>query len=157
MQTVVPSLLFDRQAAIAAEYYVGVFPNSRIVRTSHYPDDVPGLAGEIMSVEWELNGTRFQGFNGGPQTSFGNAVSFAVECADQAEVDYYWGKLSAGGQTSSAGWVVDQFGVSWQIMPTVVSEALADQDPAKGKRAMDALVTMTHPDVAAISAAVASG
>lgn len=156
-QTVVPTLLFDREAAPAADFYVSVFPNSRVVRTARYPDDVPGLAGEVMSVEWELNGVLFRGFNGGPQPVRGNAVSFSIECADQAEVDHYWDKLSAGGSASGSGWLSDSFGISWQIMPTALTDALADPDPSRGKRAMDAFVRMTKPDVAAIEAAAAGG
>src|SRR5438105_4438771 len=111
-----PNLWFDANAEEAAEFYVSVFPNSRVVQTTLYPAGAPGPEGTVMTVEWELDGNSFIGINGGPLFTFSEAVSLEVQCADQAEVDYYWEKLIAdGGAESQCGWLKDKFGMSWQI------------------------------------------
>src|SRR4051812_36872530 len=126
MPRTVPSLWFDTQALQAAEFYVSIFPNSKITNVMYYGDAGPGPAGSVFIVEYELDGQPYSALNGGPIFTFSEAISLIVECADQAEVDYYWTKLTAaGGEESQCGWLKDQFGLSWQIVPTGMSEFLA--------------------------------
>ena len=153
MPQIVPNLWFDTQAEQAAEFYVSVFPNSRVVSMTPYPEGAPGPAGTAMTVEWELDGQRFCGINGGPQFTFDEAVSFAITCKDQDEVDYYWDKLTDGGEESQCGWLKDRFGVSWQVVPEGMEEALNQADPERAQRAMQAMLGMKKIDVAAIRAA----
>ena len=151
---ITPNLWFDRQAEQAAEFYVSIFPNSRILGTTRYPDGAPGPAGEVMTVDFELDGQRFTGINGGPHFTFDEAVSFLVPCADQAEVDRYWDALlEGGGTTSQCGWLKDRFGLSWQVVPDGMDELLADADPERAQRAMQAMLGMVKLDVAALRAA----
>ncbi len=151
---IVPNLWFDTQAEQAAEFYVSVFPNSRILSTARYPEGAPGPAGEVMTVDFELDGQRFTGINGGPQFTFDEAVSFVVPCADQAEVDRYWDALTGdGGEESMCGWCKDRFGLSWQVVPDGMDELFADPDPARVQRAMQAMLGMRKLDLAALRAA----
>jgi predicted 3-demethylubiquinone-9 3-methyltransferase (glyoxalase superfamily) len=151
---ITPNLWFDRQAEQAAEFYVSIFPNSRILGTTRYPEGAPGPAGEVMTVDFELDGQRFTGINGGPHFTFDEAVSFLVPCADQAEVDRYWDALlEGGGTTSQCGWLKDRFGLSWQVVPDGMDELLADADPERAQRAMQAMLGMVKLDVAALQAA----
>jgi predicted 3-demethylubiquinone-9 3-methyltransferase (glyoxalase superfamily) len=151
---IVPNLWFDTQAEQAAEFYVSVFKNSRIISKALYPEDSPGQAGTVMTVEWELDGVRFVGINGGPQFTFDEAVSFQVNCADQAEVDYFWERLTAdGGQESQCGWCKDRFGVSWQVVPEGMEAIFSDPDPGPAQRAMTAMLQMKKLDIAALEAA----
>ena len=151
---ITPNLWFDRQAEQAAEFYVSIFPNSRILGTTRYPEGAPGPAGEVMTVDFELAGQRFTGINGGPHFTFDEAVSFLVPCADQAEVDRYWDALlEGGGTTSQCGWLKDRFGLSWQVVPDGMDELLADADPERAQRAMQAMLGMVKLDVAALRAA----
>jgi predicted 3-demethylubiquinone-9 3-methyltransferase (glyoxalase superfamily) len=151
---ITPNLWFDRQAEQAAEFYVSIFPNSRILGTTRYPEGAPGPAGEVMTVDFELDGQRFTGINGGPHFTFDEAVSFLVPCADQAEVDRYWDALlEGGGTTSQCGWLKDRFGLSWQVVPDGMDELLADADPERAQRAMQAMLGMVKLDVAALRAA----
>jgi predicted 3-demethylubiquinone-9 3-methyltransferase (glyoxalase superfamily) len=152
-QRVIPNLWFDTQGLEAAEFYCSVFPNSRIVSTARYPEGAPGPAGEIMTVEYELDGQRYVHINGGPQFTFSEAVSFQITCADQAEVDHYWEKLTEGGEEGPCGWLKDRYGVSWQVTPKGMDEVFADPDPARAQRAMQAMLGMTKLDVAALRAA----
>ncbi len=149
-QKIVPNLWFDTEAEEAAEFYVGVFENSRIVNVTHYTEAGPRDAGMVMTVEFELDGQRFVGINGGPQFSFDEAVSFAIECETQEEVDYYWGKLTDGGEESQCGWLKDRFGLSWQVVPTGMEELFADPDKGRAERAMKAMLGMRKLDLAAL-------
>jgi predicted 3-demethylubiquinone-9 3-methyltransferase (glyoxalase superfamily) len=151
---IVPNLWFDTEAEQAAEFYCSVFPNSRILSSSRYPDAVPDKAGTVMVVEFELDGHRFTGINGGPEFKFDEAVSFQINCRDQDEVDYYWEKLTAdGGRESMCGWLADKFGLSWQVVPEGMEELFADPDPERANRAMQAMFQMHKLDVAALRAA----
>jgi len=150
MPKIVPNLWFDTQAVAAAEFYCSVFPNSRVVSTAHYTDVGPGEPGTVMTVEFELDGQRFVGINGGPEFAFSEAVSFQVDCEDQAEVDYYWDRLLEGGEESQCGWLKDRFGLSWQVVPKGMEELFADPDPERAKRAMQAMLGMRKLDVDAL-------
>jgi predicted 3-demethylubiquinone-9 3-methyltransferase (glyoxalase superfamily) len=150
---IVPNLWFDDQAEEAAEYYCSIFPNSRIVSVAPYTEAGPGEPGSVMTVEWELNGQRFVGINGGPQFTFSEAVSFQVTCDDQDELDAYWERLSAGGEEGPCGWCKDKYGLSWQVVPTGMDEMFSDPDPGKAQRAMQAMFGMKKIDIAALHAA----
>jgi predicted 3-demethylubiquinone-9 3-methyltransferase (glyoxalase superfamily) len=151
---IVPNLWFDTEAEEAAEFYCSVFPDSRIVSVARYTDAGPREAGMVMVVEFELNGHRFVGINGGPQFKFDEAVSFQINCEDQAELDYYWDKLTAdGGRESQCGWLIDRYGLSWQVTPTGMDELFSDPDPERANRAMTAMLQMTKLDIAALQAA----
>jgi predicted 3-demethylubiquinone-9 3-methyltransferase (glyoxalase superfamily) len=150
---IVPNLWFDGQAEQAAEFYCTVFPDSRILSVTRYPEGAPGPTGTVMTVEFELDGNRFVGINGGPQFTFDEAVSFAITCDGQEEVDRYWERLTDGGQESMCGWLKDRFGVSWQVVPAGMDDVLNDPDPERGRRAMQAMLGMRKLDVAALRAA----
>jgi len=152
-QKIIPSLWFDTEAEEAADFYTSVFKDSRIVTKTHYTEGAPREAGMVMTVEWELNGQRFVGINGGPQFTFDEAVSFQIDCEDQDEVDYYWEKLSEGGREGQCGWLKDKFGLSWQVVPTGMDEVFADPDPERAERAMKAMLGMGKIDVAALRSA----
>jgi predicted 3-demethylubiquinone-9 3-methyltransferase (glyoxalase superfamily) len=149
-QKIVPNLWFDTEAEEAAKLYVDVFDNSRIVNVTHYTEAGPRDAGMAMTVEFELDGQRFVGINGGPQFSFDEAVSFAIECETQEEVDYYWEKLSEGGEEGQCGWLKDRYGLSWQVVPTGMEALFADPDKGRAERAMKAMLEMGKLDVAAL-------
>lgn len=154
--SITPFLWFDREAEEAAEFYCDVFPGSKVVAVSRYPEGAPMPAGTAMSVQFELAGQPFQAMNAGPVFRFTEAVSFYVDCKDQAEVDYYWSRLtSGGGQESQCGWLKDRYGLSWQVIPRQLTAAMAHKDPRKAARAMQAMLGMRKIDVAAIEAAVA--
>src|SRR3954471_2988992 len=119
---IIPNLWFDTEAEEAADFYTSVFKDSRIVNKTHYTEGAPREAGLVMTVEWELNGQRFVGINGGPNFKFDEAVSFAIDCEDQGEVDYYWETLSEGGSEGKCGWLTDKFGLSWQVIPKGMGE-----------------------------------
>jgi predicted 3-demethylubiquinone-9 3-methyltransferase (glyoxalase superfamily) len=152
-QKIVPNLWFDTEAEEAAEFYVSVFPNSRIVNVTHYTDAGPRETGMVMTVEFELDGHRFIGINGGSQFKFDEAVSFEIECEDQQEIDYYWSRLTEGGEESQCGWLRDRFGLSWQVVPTGMEEVFADPDKERAERAMKAMLEMSKIDLAALRAA----
>jgi len=147
MQKITPFLWFDNQAEEAANYYVSVFRNAKITRTARYGDAGPGPKGSVMTVEFELDGNQFIALNGGPHYQITPAVSFVVNCKDQADVDYYWDKLTVGGMPVQCGWLTDKFGVSWQVVPTRLSELLVDPDKAKAQRVMAAMMKMVKLDV----------
>lgn len=153
MPAITPFLWFDDQAEEAARFYVSVFPNSKIGDISRYGEAGPGPAGSAMVVAFELDGKKFNALNGGPMFKFTEAVSFMVDCADQATVDHYWSRLSEGGETSQCGWLKDRYGLSWQIVPTALPRILANPDPVKARRAMEAMLKMTKLDIAALEAA----
>jgi predicted 3-demethylubiquinone-9 3-methyltransferase (glyoxalase superfamily) len=152
-QKILPNLWFDTQAEEAAQFYVSVFRNSRIVKVTHYTEAGPRPAGMVMTVEFELDGSRFVGLNGGPDFTFNEAVSFQINCADQEEVDYFWSRLSDGGSEGPCGWVKDRFGVSWQVVPEGMEHLFEDPDPERAARAMAAMLTMGKLDLAAIQRA----
>jgi predicted 3-demethylubiquinone-9 3-methyltransferase (glyoxalase superfamily) len=148
-------LWFDTEGEAAAEFYTGIFPDSRVGRTSRYGEAGPGPEGTAMVVEFELNGQQFMALNGGPQYSHSPAISFQIPCADQDEVDYYWGKLTDGGQDVACGWVTDKFGVSWQVVPTVLATLMSDPDPEKAARVTAAMLKMVKLDIAELQRAYA--
>jgi predicted 3-demethylubiquinone-9 3-methyltransferase (glyoxalase superfamily) len=152
-QKITPNLWFDTEAEEAAEFYVSVFKNSRIVNTSRYGEAGPREAGMVMTIEWELDGQRFTGINGGPNFKFDEAVSFLISCEDQDEVDYYWDKLSDDGEEGQCGWLKDKFGLSWQVVPKGMEAVFSDPDPERSRRAMEAMLKMSKLDVAALRAA----
>ncbi len=154
MPTITPNLWFDTQAEEAAAFYVSVFPGSRIARVSRYTEAGPREAGTVLAVDFVLDGNRFTAINGGPQFPFDEAVSFAIECQTQDEIDAYWDKLLAGGgQESQCGWLKDRYGLSWQVIPQGLDALLGDPDPARADRAMKAMLGMVKLDVAALRAA----
>ena len=152
-QKISPNLWFDTEAEEAANFYVSVFPNSRIVNVTHYTGAGPRPEGEVMTVEFELDGQRFVGINGGPQFKFSEAVSFEISCDDQEAIDYYWEKLTDGGEEGPCGWCKDKFGLSWQVTPVGMDELFADPDRSKAERAMNAMFEMKKLDIAQLKAA----
>jgi predicted 3-demethylubiquinone-9 3-methyltransferase (glyoxalase superfamily) len=153
-QKIVPNLWFDTQAEEAAHYYIDVFGSGRVISVTPYPEGSPGLAGSVMTVEFEAGGMRFVGINGGPEFRFTDAVSFEIGCADQAEVDRFWNRFIAdGGEESQCGWLKDKYGLSWQVVPAGMAEIFADSDPGRAQRAMQAMLGMRKLDVAALRAA----
>jgi predicted 3-demethylubiquinone-9 3-methyltransferase (glyoxalase superfamily) len=157
MPRIVPNLWFDTQALEAAEFYVSVFPGSAIVHVSHYGEAGPREAGMVLTVDFELDGQRFTAINGGPQFTFDEAISLLIECADQAEVDFYWEKLTDGGEESMCGWLRDRYGLSWQVVPKGLEALMADPDPSRAQRAMAELLTQRKIVLADIIAAADSG
>jgi predicted 3-demethylubiquinone-9 3-methyltransferase (glyoxalase superfamily) len=153
MQRITPNLWFDTEAEEAAAFYASIFENSRIVNVTHYTEGAPRPAGMVMTVDFELDGQRFTGINGGPDFKFDEAVSLLINCETQDEVDYYWEKLADGGEESMCGWLKDRFGVSWQVVPSGMEELFADPDPKRAERAMQAMLQMRKLDVAALRAA----
>jgi predicted 3-demethylubiquinone-9 3-methyltransferase (glyoxalase superfamily) len=146
-------LWFDGQAEEAADHYASIFESSRIGRVLRYTDAGLGAAGSVMTVEFELNGQKFVGLNGGPEFRFNEAVSFQIHCDDQDEVDYYWRRLSEGGEEGPCGWLKDKYGVSWQVIPRVLTDLIGDPDPEKSARATEAMLSMSKLDIAALEKA----
>jgi predicted 3-demethylubiquinone-9 3-methyltransferase (glyoxalase superfamily) len=157
VQRITPFLWFDTQAEEAVNFYVSIFENSKIRGMTRYDEAGAKAAGRprgsVMTVAFELDGQEFVALNGGPVFKFTEAISFVVNCETQAEVDRFWDKLSAGGQQVQCGWLKDRFGVSWQIVPTVLPEMLQDKDPEKAKRVMAAMLEMIKLDIAALNRA----
>lgn len=153
MPKITPFLWFDDQAEEAMAFYLSVFPNSRVLNVTRCGDAGPGPKGSVLVAAFELDGQKFNALNGGPQFRFSEAVSFVVDCASQAEVDHYWDRLSDGGSTQQCGWLKDRFGVSWQVVPTVLPELLGDPDAGRAGRAMQAMLQMTRLDIAKLRAA----
>ncbi|MFF8320808.1 VOC family protein [Streptomyces galilaeus] len=144
-------LWFDGQAEEAAHHYVSIFKNSSVGTIARYTEAGPGPAGSVVTVEFTANGQRFIGLNGGPQFTFNEAISFQIDCADQEEVDYYWNKLvEGGGEHGPCGWLKDKYGVSWQVVPTELTEMVTDPDQEKAARAMKAMLSMSKLDIAAL-------
>lgn len=150
MSALTTCLWFDNQAEDAARFYVDLFTDARLGTVTRYGDAGPGEPGTAMTVEFEIGGQNFVGLNGGPAHTFNEAVSLQIPCADQAEVDRYWEKLSDGGREGRCAWVQDRFGLWWQVVPTELSALLGDPDPARAKRAMEAMFTMSKIDIEAI-------
>jgi predicted 3-demethylubiquinone-9 3-methyltransferase (glyoxalase superfamily) len=156
--TITPSLWFDTEGEEAAKYYISIFPNSEIRNVSYYNDAGPRPAGTVLTVDFVLDGQPFNALNGGPQFEFTEAVSLMIDCADQAEIDYYWDKLSEGGEEGQCGWLKDRFGLSWQIAPmTAMGDFLTDPDEARATRVMQAMMGMKKIDLAALRAAADGG
>lgn len=153
MKTITPCLWFDTDAEEAAEFYTSLFSNSRILDITRYGPAGPGPEGRVMTVSFELDGQEFLALNGGPQFTFTEAVSFQIPCADQDEVDRFWNALSEGGEEGPCGWVKDRFGLSWQVVPSVMPELLGSGDAAKSQRAMQAMLQMKKLDIAALQRA----
>ena len=157
IQRITPFLWFDTQAGDAAHFYVSTFKNSRIGSVARYDEETAKAAGRpkgsVMTVAFELDGQEFTALNGGPVFKFTEAISFVVNCDTQEEVDHFWGKLSAGGQEVQCGWLKDRFGVSWQVVPTVLVEMLHDKDREKSRRAMAAMLKIKKLNVEALKKA----
>jgi predicted 3-demethylubiquinone-9 3-methyltransferase (glyoxalase superfamily) len=157
-----PCLWFDGAAEDAARFYTGIFPNSRITHVARYGEAGReihgGEPGSVMTVAFELDGTPFTALNGGPLFHFSEAISFQINCESQADIDYFWTRLSEGGDPKSqqCGWLKDKFGLSWQVVPTLLPELLMDRDPKKRERAMQAMLQMKKLDIAALERAVAA-
>jgi len=150
-------LWFDHEGEEAANFYTSVFKDSRMGSVSRYNEAGPRPAGTAITVEFELNGQKFVALNGGPEFTFTEAISFQIPCADQEEVDYYWNRLSEGGEEGDCGWLKDKYGLSWQVIPTALFELIGDPDPAKAQRATQAMLSMKKLDIAALRAAQAGG
>jgi predicted 3-demethylubiquinone-9 3-methyltransferase (glyoxalase superfamily) len=150
-QKITPFLWFNDKAEEAAKFYTSIFKNSKIVKITRYDEDAATPTGRppgsVMTVDFELEGQEFVALNGGPMFEFTEAISFVVNCESQEEVDYFWKKLSAGGEESRCGWLKDKFGLSWQVVPTVLIAMLADKDTAKAKRVMHAMLQMDKIDI----------
>jgi len=154
---ITPCLWFNFNADEAVDYYVGLFPNSRLVSKFHYNDSIPDLKGKVLMIEFELAGERFLALNGGPQHPFTNAISLSIDCEDQAEVDRLWQRIADdGGTPGDCGWIKDKFGLSWQVVPRGMVELYGDDDPARAARAMRAMMTMSKLDLATVQRAAAA-
>jgi predicted 3-demethylubiquinone-9 3-methyltransferase (glyoxalase superfamily) len=153
MQKITPFLWFDDKAEEAANFYVSLFKNSKVVNIARYSDAGPGPKGTVMSVTFLLEGQEFIALNGRPMFTFSPAISFFVNCQTQQEVDDLWEKLSAGGEKSRCGWLKDKFGVSWQIIPTILGEMLNDKNPAKARPVMQAMLQMDKIDISKLKQA----
>ena|SRR5437867_5509572 len=151
MQKITPFLWFDTQAEEAVKFYISIFKNSKIGRITRYDENAAKASGRpkgsVMTVEFELEGQEFIALNGGPQFKFTEAISFVVNCTTQAEVDRFWKKLAAGGKEVQCGWLKDKYGLSWQIVPTVLGDLLSDKDAAKSQRVMQAMRQMVKLDI----------
>ena len=157
MKKITTFLTFKDQADEAVKLYTSIFKNSRINSESRYGDAGPGAPGSLMTANFELDGQEFVALNGGPSFEFSQGISLLVDCADQAEVDTYWEKLSAGGSKGPCGWLTDRFGVSWQVVPRVLSQMLGDSDPAKAQRVMKAMLQMSKIEIAQLEQAYEGG
>jgi predicted 3-demethylubiquinone-9 3-methyltransferase (glyoxalase superfamily) len=157
MQKITPYLWFDKQAEEAANYYVSIFENAHILNTTRYDAamaEVAGLPeGSVGTIEFELDGQRFMALNGGPTFHFTEAVSFLIDVETQEEVDYYWDRLSAGGEEQPCGWLKDKFGLSWQVVPSILGRMITDPDHEAAERATQAMLQMKKLDIAALQAA----
>jgi len=154
MQKITPFLWFDNQAEEAATFYTSIFPNSKLGKMTRYGEAGPGPAGTVLTASFEIQGTEFTALNGGPVYKFTEAVSFVVHCETQAEVDHCWEKLTSdGGKEVQCGWLKDKFGLSWQIVPTVLPKLLGDPDVGKANRVMQAMLQMVKLDIAKLEAA----
>lgn len=150
MPKITPSLLFNSESQDAAEFYVSIFPNSKVNAVSHYGENGPMPAGTVLAVDFSLDGQDYTAINSGATFNFSEAFSLRVNCSSQAEVDHYWDGLGAGGEEGQCGWLKDRFGVSWQIVPTDMGELLSDPDPKRAERAMQAMLGMRKLDVDAM-------
>jgi len=152
-QKITTFLWFDNNAEEAMEFYTSIFKNSKVVSMSRYGESGPGPKGSVMVGAFELAGQRFLALNGGPRFKFTEAISLVIDCETQEEVDYFWQKLSAGGQEQQCGWLKDKFGLSWQVVPSMLGELMQDKDPQKSKRVMEAVLQMVKLDIGRLKAA----
>ena len=152
-QKITTFLWFDNNAEQAMEFYTAIFKHSKILSISRYGEAGPGPKGTVMVGAFELEGQRFLALNGGPRFKFTEAISLVIDCETQEEIDYFWAKLGAGGQTQACGWLKDKFGLSWQVVPSVLGELMQDKDPQKSKRVMEAMLQMVKLDIARLQAA----
>ena len=157
MQKITPFLWFDGKAEEAMKFYVSIFKNSKVLGVSRSGEAGPGPKGSVMIVRFELDGKEFIGLNGGPQFKFTEAISFSVDCKTQKEVDEFWEKLSAGGEQGPCGWLKDRYGLSWQIVPSILGKLLGDKDPVKANRVMKAMLQMKKLDIAGLQKAYDKG
>jgi predicted 3-demethylubiquinone-9 3-methyltransferase (glyoxalase superfamily) len=159
MQKITPFLWFNDNAEEAVKFYTSIFKKSKIGKIARYDEAGEKAAGRpagsVMTIEFEIEGQDFIALNGGPHFKFNEAVSFVVSCKTQTEVDYYWNKLSAGGKEVQCGWLKDKFGLSWQIVPTILGELMSDKDPVKSQRVMEAMLKMVKLDINKLKAAYA--
>jgi predicted 3-demethylubiquinone-9 3-methyltransferase (glyoxalase superfamily) len=155
MSTITPCLWFDTEGEEAAEFYTSIFPNSRIRHIARYGEAGPRRAGTVMTVSFEVDGQKFVALNGGPGFTFSEAISFQIDCRSQEEVDDYWSRLSEGGEEGPCGWLKDRFGVSWQVVPTRLTELLDDPDRELSQRVMSAMLQMRKIDIATLEEAAA--
>jgi predicted 3-demethylubiquinone-9 3-methyltransferase (glyoxalase superfamily) len=157
MKGITPFLWFDDQAEEAARFYTSIFANSKIVEIQRYGKAAPGKEGTVMTVAFELNRQPFVALNGGPEFTFTEAISFLVNCETQEEVDDFWEKLSKGGEKGPCGWLKDKYGLSWQVVPTILDELLRDPDPEKSNRVMEAMLQMGKIEIEGLRQAYAQG
>ncbi|MGH7740253.1 MAG: VOC family protein [bacterium] len=155
-QKITPFLWFDGQAEEAAKFYVSLFKKSKIKSVTHYGEAGPGEKGKVMSVVFQLEGMDFFALNGGPHFKFTPAISMFVDCETQKEVDSLWEKLSEGGRKDRCGWLQDKYGLSWQVVPSILGKLLGDKDKAKAKRVMEAMMQMSKLDIAGFKKAAAA-
>ena len=153
MQKIQPCLWFDSNAEEAVNFYLSIFKNSKITNVSHYTDAGPGPKGKVMAMSFQLDGQDFMAINGGPMYTFTPAISLLVNCESQAEIDELWEKLLAGGQSQGCGWVTDRFGVTWQVVPSLLGEMMSGKDAAKSARVMRAMLPMQKLDIATLKRA----
>lgn len=147
MQKITPFLWFDNQAEEAMNFYISIFKNSKVVSITPYEEEEPGVKETAMTSKFQIEGQEFIALNGGPEFKFTPAISFVINCENQEEIDYYWEKLSEEGEKQGPGWVKDKYGVSWQVIPTVLEEMLNEKDPEKSKRVMNAMLHMEKIDI----------
>lgn len=155
MTGITPCIWFDKQAEEAANFYVSIFPNSRILKSSRYTDVGPGPKGQVLTVSFELDGQEFLALNGGPEFRPNEGLSLIIKCENQAEVDRYWSNLSADPSAEQCGWLKDRYGVSWQVVPNILMELAADQDTEKANRVMQAMLRMKKIDIEELKRAAA--
>ena len=157
-QKITPFLWYDNQAEEAMNFYVSIFKNSRVLGVTRYGKSGPGPEGSVLTAAFELEGQKFTALNGGPRFKFNESVSFVVNCETQEEIDYFWEKLSSdGGQESQCGWLKDKFGLSWQVVPTILPELISSKDPKKSERVMQAIMQMKKLDLAKLKQAAEQG
>ena len=153
MKKIATCLWFDDEALEAAKFYVSIFPKSKLGKITRYGEGGPGKKGSVLTVSFTLAGAEFVGLNGGPRFEFSEAISVSVSCKNQKEADTYWRKLTKGGAESKCGWLTDRYGLSWQIVPEELMKLIADKNPGRAKRAMEAMMTMRRIDIAKVRAA----
>ena len=157
MQKITPCLFFDSTAEEAMNFYTSVFKNSKVGAITRYGDAGPGAKGSVMTASFEIEGREFLAINGGPMFKFSPAISFCVDCKTQEEVNYFWDKLLEGGAPQQCGWLTDKFGISWQIVPTILPELMQDEDAEKVKRVMQAMLKMVKLDIELLKQAYQQG
>jgi len=157
-QKITPFFWYDNQAEEAMNFYVSIFKNSRVLGVTRYGKSGPGPEGSVLTAAFELEGQKFTALNGGPRFKFNESVSFVVNCETQEEIDYFWEKLSFdGGQESQCGWLKDKFGLSWQVVPTILPELITSKDPKKSESVMQAIMQMKKLDLAKLKQAAEQG